>query len=162
MHKSPSSSSSSFFLKIELWEIMQTCYLNSMQTNQTCIQEMRNECFLKWTCFPISAFFFFKLLSKIFNLFLPLNVINRVIAGPLLWSKLNIARLSFLYLCSFTLALSVRLSTHTNVVISSISQCFFFSFFFSQLNDRLFWDDQTVNHVRRINKNMGWKTTELA
>lgn len=112
--------------------------------------------------FPYQCFFFFYLLSKIFNLFLPLNVINRVIAGPLLWSKLNIARLSFLYLCSFTLALSVRLSTHTNVVISSISQWFFFLFFFSQLNDRLFWDDQTVNHVRRINKNMGWKTTELA
>lgn len=122
----------------------------------------------EWVLFEVNMFpyqcffFFFKLLSKIFNLFLPLNVINRVIAGPLLWSKLNIARLSFLYLCSFTLALSVRLSTHTNVVISSISQCFFFSFFFSQLNDRLFWDDQTVNHVRRINKNMGWKTTELA
>lgn len=158
MHKSPSSSSSSSLFFVFNRIVRNSADLLPQQyANQPNLHTGNEE----WVLFEVNMFpyqcIFFKLLSKIFNLFLPLNVINRVIAGPLPWSKLNIARLSFLYLCSFTLALSVRLSTHTNVVISSISQWFFFF----QLNDRLFWDDQTVNHVRRINKNMGWKTTEL-
>lgn len=127
MHKSPSSSSSSSLFFVFNRIVRNSADLLPQQyANQPNLHTGNEE----WVLFEVNMFpyqcIFFKLLSKIFNLFLPLNVINRVIAGPLPWSKLNIARLSFLYLCSFTLALSVRLSTHTNVVISSISQWFFF------------------------------------